>query len=114
MVIYVLTCVYISLRDNSRPTASVMAMWGPTVDGSLLVIDRTSNLMLAASDKSSKHPIETAVCMVAISASMVLAGSGDLDLLRVLRVLRGRVEDVTYGTHLALGTAIGKFVLLSY
>ena len=54
----------------------------------------------AAADKASKPTLETCVTLTALSAAVVLAGSGDLDTLTLLRMLRNKLDDTTYGTHL--------------
>jgi anaphase-promoting complex subunit 1 len=59
-----------------------------------------------------KQLIETCIAIAALSASLVLAGTGDLILLRHLRCLRGRVEsDLHYGHHMAFSMAIGMLFL---
>jgi anaphase-promoting complex subunit 1 len=40
-----------------------------------------------------------------------MAGTGCLESMRVLRELRYRVDDVAFGSHLALGTAVGMLFL---
>jgi hypothetical protein len=50
---------------------------------------------------------------MALALSCVMAGSGDIDSLRLLRELRWKVEDVTYGTHMALNSAIGDYIIHS-
>lgn len=56
--------------------------------------------------------LEMCLGCAAISLSMVLAGSGDLEVLRLLKVLRWRCdEEVHYGSHMAYGTAIGLLFL---
>jgi amino acid transporter len=62
-------------------------------------------------DKSHKSMIEMCVCSLCLSLACVMAGSGDIDCLRVFRELRWKIDDVTYGTHVALNMAIGKLVL---
>ena len=54
----------------------------------------------AAGDKASKPTLEMCVTLTALSAAVVLAGSGDLDTLALLRILRGKLDETTYGTHL--------------
>ncbi|KAM0321949.1 hypothetical protein ACHAQA_009846 [Verticillium albo-atrum] len=50
--------------------------------------------------------------ILALSASMVMAGTGDLVVLRRLRSLHGRDEsDTPYGSHLAAHLAIGALFL---
>ncbi len=59
-------------------------------------------------DRTLRHTVEMCICVVSVSLSCVMAGSGDLECLRVLRELRFKVDDVSYGTHLALSMAIGE------
>ncbi len=54
------------------------------------------------------------ITLMALSLGMVMAGSGDLDCLRIIRSLRFKIEDVTYGTHLGLGMALGFLFLGNY
>lgn len=61
-------------------------------------------------DKSQRFTLEMCIGIVSLSLSCVMAGSGDLECLRLLRELRFKVEDTNYGTHLALAMAIGKFM----
>ena len=62
--------------------------------------------------RAEQPTLEACVAAAAISLSLVMAGSGNLDCLRLLRVLRRRVDaDVTYGYHLAIGMAIGFLFL---
>lgn len=57
-------------------------------------------LLQAAAEKASKPTLETCLALTALSAAVVLAGSGDLDALTLLRMLRGKLDDTSYGTHL--------------
>lgn len=62
-------------------------------------------------DKVLRSSVEMCLSAVALALAAVMAGSGDLDVLRTLRELRWKVDDVTYGTHMALSMAIGKAFL---
>ena len=62
-------------------------------------------------DRSVKPLIEMCISCVSVSLSYVMAGTGDLDCLRLLRELRWKVDDVNYGTHLSLAMAIGMLFL---
>jgi hypothetical protein len=84
-----------------------MAMWSNDVNA--VKAERTGDLMIAASDKASKPLLEMAIGLVALAVSMTVAGTGDVQVLRVLRVLRGKIDDVTFGTHMALSMSIGMF-----
>lgn len=56
--------------------------------------------------------LEMCLGCAALSLSMVLAGTGDLETLRLLKVLRWRCdEEVNYGSHMAFGAAIGLLFL---
>ncbi len=60
-----------------------------------------------------KPTIETCLGLVAVSLSLVMAGSGDLDAFRQIRSLRLRPvdNDLTYGNHMAIGMALGFLFL---
>lgn len=56
--------------------------------------------------------LETCLCTAAVSLGLVMAGSGDLDALRLLKVVRWRCEDDSkYGHHMMYGMAIGLLFL---
>lgn len=62
--------------------------------------------------KSEQPTIETCLGAAAIALACVMAGSGNLGVLRMLRVLRRRADgDVTYGFHMAISMAIGLLFL---
>ena len=62
--------------------------------------------------KVDRQLMENCISLLAISASLVMAGTGNVDLLRVLRTLRERVEpDLHYGHHMAIGMAMGFLFL---
>ena len=56
--------------------------------------------------------LEMCLSCVAVSLAMIMAGTGDLNSLRILRELRWRCEsEVRYGDHMALNSAIGLLFL---
>ena len=56
--------------------------------------------------------LEMCIGCAALSLAMVRAGTGDLETLRLLKVLRWRCdEDINYGSHMAFGSAIGLLFL---
>ena len=57
-------------------------------------------LMQAASEKASRPTLETCITLTALSTAVVLAGSGDLDTLTILRMLRNKLDETSYGAHL--------------
>ncbi|XP_049852727.1 anaphase-promoting complex subunit 1 isoform X1 [Schistocerca gregaria] len=64
---------------------------------------------------AGKSTIETCLNVMLLSLAMVMAGTGDLDVLRLVRHLRSRVGPansvVTYGSHLATHMALGLLFL---
>ncbi|ERL85403.1 hypothetical protein D910_02823 [Dendroctonus ponderosae] len=65
---------------------------------------------------AGKPTIETCLNVLLLSASMVMAGTGNLEIMRLVRHLRCRIgipnsAIVTYGSHLALHTALGLLFL---
>jgi hypothetical protein len=62
-------------------------------------------------DRSIKPLVDMCVSVVAVSLSVVMAGTGDVDCLRTIRELRWRVDEVNHGTHLALSMSIGMLFL---
>ena len=60
-----------------------------------------------------EHPIlDMCLGCSALALAMVMAGTGDLETFRLLRALRWKCdEDVRYGTHMVLGSAIGLLFL---
>jgi anaphase-promoting complex subunit 1 len=55
--------------------------------------------------------LETCLNVAVLSLGLVMAGTGDLAALRVLRALHARVVEVTYGCHMAVSMAIGYLFL---
>eukprot|EP00520_Triparma_pacifica_P000379 CAMPEP_0118642732 /NCGR_PEP_ID=MMETSP0785-20121206/5991_1 /TAXON_ID=91992 /ORGANISM="Bolidomonas pacifica, Strain CCMP 1866" /LENGTH=1040 /DNA_ID=CAMNT_0006534301 /DNA_START=27 /DNA_END=3146 /DNA_ORIENTATION=- len=61
--------------------------------------------------KPAKAMIDMSVGTAAVSLSMVMAGTGDLDTVKVVRQLRLKCEGVMYGTHACLSSALGLLFL---
>jgi len=62
--------------------------------------------------QTDRQLVECCTCICALAAALVMAGTGDVPLLRTLRALRGRVDqDVQYGHHMAVASAIGFLFL---
>ncbi|KAF2685781.1 hypothetical protein K458DRAFT_336526 [Lentithecium fluviatile CBS 122367] len=58
--------------------------------------------------KLARNTVRNCQDLVALSAATVMAGTGDLDVLRRLRSLHGRIgPDTPYGSHLAAHMGIG-------
>jgi anaphase-promoting complex subunit 1 len=56
--------------------------------------------------------LETCLSCTAISLAMVLAGTGDLEALKLFKILRWRCDgDINYGSHTVYGMAIGLLFL---
>lgn len=66
-------------------------------------------------DQAGKSTIETCLNVCVLSLAMVMAGRGDLDVLRICRHLRSRVSQsssyVLYGSHMATHMALGLLFL---
>ncbi|XP_058812243.1 anaphase-promoting complex subunit 1 [Topomyia yanbarensis] len=64
-------------------------------------------------DYAGKQTIENCTIMILLSVSMVQAGTGDVRVLRIIRMLRSRFGQchVTYGSHMAIHMALGFLFL---
>ncbi|KAI8148240.1 hypothetical protein BJV82DRAFT_695055 [Fennellomyces sp. T-0311] len=79
------------------------------------LLSRLDNLIKASNvtavsfqEHITKSAIKTAVDVVATAAAMVVAGTGNLELLERLKILHGRVHgNVNYGNHMATHMAMG-------
>eukprot|EP01035_Chromulina_nebulosa_P017285 gene17285-22821_t len=58
-----------------------------------------------------KPLLEFCICQTSLALATVMSGTGDIDCLRIYRELRWRVDELNYGTHLALNMAIGLLFL---
>ncbi len=82
---------------------------------------RMTKKLMAISKRSvaelaGKATMEQTICIMVLSMSIVMAGSGDLDVIRLVRFLRSRVgpnkhSTVTYGSHMALHMSLGLLFL---
>ncbi|XP_017782212.1 PREDICTED: anaphase-promoting complex subunit 1 [Nicrophorus vespilloides] len=76
----------------------------------------TSLTSKSIAELAGKPTIETCLNVVLLSVSMVMAGTGNLEIMRIVRFLRRRVgilssAVVTYGSHLAIHMALGLLFL---
>ncbi|XP_053692901.1 anaphase-promoting complex subunit 1 [Sabethes cyaneus] len=64
-------------------------------------------------DYAGKQTIENCTIMILLSLSMVMAGTGDVRVLRTVRMLRSRFGQchVTYGSHMAVHMSLGFLFL---
>lgn len=59
-----------------------------------------------------RNTVETCLCVSAFAMSMVMAGTGDAECFRVLRVLRKRFEvEMHYGYNMAVNMSLGFLFL---
>jgi anaphase-promoting complex subunit 1 len=67
--------------------------------------------------KVDQSTLETCIDVAALSLSIVMAGTGSLRVLRVLRKLHLRLDPspggLAYGNHMALSMAIGALAYAS-
>ncbi|CAH3188191.1 unnamed protein product, partial [Porites evermanni] len=69
-------------------------------------------LTSAAVEQAGKPTVETCLDTILLSLTMVMAGTGNLDVLRIARQLRKRHSpDVPYGSHMAVHMAVGLLFL---
>lgn len=76
----------------------------------------TSLTSKSIAELAGKPTIETCLNVVLLSVSMVMAGSGNVEIMRIVRHLRRRVgvassAIVTYGSHLAIHMSLGLLFL---
>ena len=70
----------------------------------------------SVAELAGKATMEQTICTMVLSVALVMAGTGDLDVIRLVRFLRSRVgpsrhSTVTYGSHMALHMALGLLFL---
>ena len=70
----------------------------------------------SVAELAGKATMEQTICIMVMSLSLVMAGTGDLDVIRLVRFLRSRVgparhSTVTYGSHMALHMSLGLLFL---
>ncbi|GFS60501.1 anaphase-promoting complex subunit 1 [Trichonephila inaurata madagascariensis] len=68
-----------------------------------------------AGEQAGRSTIETCLNVVVLSLAMVMAGTGDLDVIRICRHLRSRISQaasyVLYGSHMVTHMALGLLFL---
>ncbi|CAN0438388.1 unnamed protein product, partial [Laminaria digitata] len=65
-----------------------------------------------AARRPERPVLEMCLSTSVTALGMIMAGTGDLECLRLMRELRSRVEgEVTYGTHMAIAMGIGLLFL---
>ncbi|KAL3875250.1 hypothetical protein ACJMK2_038174 [Sinanodonta woodiana] len=67
-------------------------------------------------EQAGKSTVESCVLNILLAMAMVMAGTGNLEVLRICRMLRSRVGPpyslhVVYGSHMAISMAIGLLFL---
>ena len=73
---------------------------------------REDNTRVTTARKPAKAIIDMSIGTAAISLAMVMAGTGDVDSVKVLRQLRLKCDaGVTYGMHACLASALGLLFL---
>ena len=85
----------------------------------ITVLSHYTKKLIAISKRSlaeltGRAVIEQTLCVLVLAQGMVMAGSGDLDVMRTCRMLRSRVHNnntVTYGSHMAVHLALGLLFL---
>lgn len=73
---------------------------------------RKDNDPLSAALRPEKQILEICCACSALSLAIIMAGTGDMEILQLLRELRWLCdEDIRYGTHMSYGAAIGLLFL---
>lgn len=73
---------------------------------------REENDPVSIARKPERPILEMCLGCIAISLAMVMAGTGDIETMRLLREIRWRCDDeVRYGHHMAYGSALGLLFL---
>lgn len=66
-------------------------------------------------EQCGRATLETCLVSVLLSVSMVMAGTGDLGVLRICRMLRARVGSqhahALYGSHMAVSMSVGMLFM---
>jgi anaphase-promoting complex subunit 1 len=65
-------------------------------------------------DQAGRFTIESCLNVLVLSLSIIMAGTGNLDVLRICRYLRSRINQVNvvlYGSHMATHMALGLLFL---
>eukprot|EP00094_Tigriopus_californicus_P004479 TCALIF_04317-PA protein Name:"Similar to Anapc1 Anaphase-promoting complex subunit 1 (Mus musculus)" AED:0.04 eAED:0.05 QI:0/0.77/0.5/0.9/0.66/0.7/10/0/1830 len=84
-----------------------------------VLFDQTRRLVAISkrtiAELAGRATIEQCICVHVLALAIVMAGSGELEILRLIRYLRSRVgtkhPTVTYGSHMALHLALGLLFL---
>jgi anaphase-promoting complex subunit 1 len=79
----------------------------------LLEFSRITNIETNTYDKKlTKNTVRNCQDLLTLAAATVMAGTGDLQVLRLLRAMHGRDDkETTYGSHLAAHMALGALFL---
>jgi anaphase-promoting complex subunit 1 len=71
--------------------------------------------VVALAQRPDRPTLEMCLATTAQALALVMAGTGELRTLRLLRELRWRADgEVTYGNHMALNMAMGLLFLGKY
>ncbi|CAM9465694.1 unnamed protein product, partial [Ectocarpus fasciculatus] len=67
--------------------------------------------MKASSDRSSKVLVDMFLSCLSLSAGLVMSGTGDVAVLRLVREARVKNEDSSFGSQMALSMTVGMLFL---
>ncbi|XP_037073277.1 anaphase-promoting complex subunit 1-like [Pollicipes pollicipes] len=69
----------------------------------------------AVAEEAGRPTVENCLCVTLTALAMVMAGTGDLEVMRICRYLRSRVgphhSTVNYGSHMAVHMSLGLLFL---
>lgn len=75
------------------------------------VRDMTNPAFVSLDTKSYKGTVDMCISVVAVALGSVMAGTGDVESMRIFRELRWKFEEGLYGYQMSLGMAIGLLFL---
>mmetsp|Transcript_6661 Transcript_6661/g.5971 ORF Transcript_6661/g.5971 Transcript_6661/m.5971 type:complete len:924 (+) Transcript_6661:1297-4068(+) len=89
------------LRDSKLPIAIA----------SNVIMTESHSKQYRLDSNMLKPLLELCICQTSLALASIMSGTGDIDCLRIFRELRWKVDELNYGTHLALNMAIGLLFL---
>ena len=103
-------CLGMGLRFAGSGNEAAAAAIMERVEHFIRLRDESDPVSVAL--RPERSILEMCLSCATVSLAMVMAGTGDVEVLKLLRALRWRCdEDVRYGTHMAIGSAIGLLFL---
>lgn len=104
------SCFALGLRFAGTGNNKAASAITDSIRNILKLRDESDPVTLA--QRPERPIVEMCLSCTSIALAMVMSGTGDLDSLRMFRLLRWRCDDqVKYGSHMAFSAAIGLLFL---